>query len=183
MERAQHPQRPLPDDADECEYAEIQVDAHGFERLGLMERRVPTQLASKSVVLGLDVSGCHPIFVQAVSGHTIVNVHSTLTVSEESVVPHGKESHIQNASGHAIGSGRRPYRTIQYLLSEDPKVMEFKWSQGWKQGFKWKAFHGVLPPNNRQTIWQTLLAVWDNLGSQSPLQRAAAPSTSSSTPS
>ncbi|KAI3322504.1 ankyrin [Xylariaceae sp. AK1471] len=60
----------------------------------------------------------------------------------------GKDILIQNAFGHAIDSGGRSYRTIQYLLSEVPSLIEFKWPQGWNRGLSWKSFHDALPPNS-----------------------------------
>ncbi|KAI3327696.1 hypothetical protein HD806DRAFT_531033 [Xylariaceae sp. AK1471] len=83
MERAQHPQRPLPDDAEDWESVEIQVEAHGFEKLGLMERRVPTQLATKSAVCGHTVAKALAKLISATAGDFL-----------------GKSSHLR-ASGHA----------------------------------------------------------------------------------
>jgi hypothetical protein len=35
-------------------------------------------------------------------------------------------------------------RTMQYLLSLDPKLVEFKWSEGWNLGSFWNSFYNKL---------------------------------------
>ncbi|KAH8156129.1 hypothetical protein CIB48_g12117 [Xylaria polymorpha] len=98
------------------EYGEKEVDVHGFWKLGISKTVHANQVA-KSILAGVDETGCYPLFLQPTSGRPSQQAFSSSTASDFL----GPESHLR-----ASGNGpNKQLRLIPFMSVMRPGTLTY----------------------------------------------------------